>query len=54
MHAALLVIVVKLSAPVMVYLQERKKWALKSVKMPLKKAKDYLQQRIGNALNVEM
>ena len=54
MHAALLVIVVKLSAPVMVYRQERKRWALKLVKMQPKKAKDYLQQRIGNALNAEM
>ena len=54
LHAALLVIVVKLSAPVMVYRQERKRWALKLVKMQPKKAKDYLQQRIGNALNVEM
>ena len=54
LHAALLVIVAKLSAPVMVYRQERKRWALKLVKMPPKKVKDYLQQRIGNALNVEM
>ena len=54
LHAALLVIVVKLSAPVMVYRQERKRWALKLVKMQPKKAKDYLQQRIGNALNAEM
>lgn len=54
LHAALLVIVVKLSAPVMVYRQERKRWALKLVKMPPKKAKDYLQPRIGNALNAEM
>jgi hypothetical protein len=38
----------------MVYRQERKRWALKLVKMPPKKAKDYLQQRIGNALNAEM
>ena len=38
----------------MVYRQERKRWALKLVKMQPKKAKDYLQQRIGNALNVEM
>ena len=38
----------------MVYRQERKRWALKLVKMQPKKAKDYLQQRIGNALNAEM
>ena len=54
LHAALLVIVVKLSAPVMVYRQARKRWALNLAKMPPKKAKDYLQQRIGNALNAEM
>ena len=54
MHVVLLATAVRQNVQMTVYPLEKRKWGLKLAKMPQKKVKDSLLQKIGNVQSVAM